>query len=139
MAWEGLNKYGYNDVTKRIAYRWLYSMTKAFVDYHGVLVEKYDVTRVVDPHKVDAEYGNQGGDIRGVALEGYVLNSSQRDTVFWQHFSFGWVNASYQIGLDQITTHMKRALSACIPPDAFVRLTADEQELVTESLEALGL
>jgi hypothetical protein len=31
-------------------------ITTAFVDYNGVVVEKYDVTRTVDPHKVDAEY-----------------------------------------------------------------------------------
>lgn len=47
-------------------------ITKAFVDYNGVVVEKYDVTRPIDPHRVDAEYGNQGLDFRGVAREGYV-------------------------------------------------------------------
>jgi alpha,alpha-trehalase len=45
-------------------------MTKAFVDFNGVVVEKYDVTRPVDPHRVDAEYGNQGLDFKGVAKEG---------------------------------------------------------------------
>jgi len=45
-------------------------MTRAFVDYHGVVVEKYDVTRLRDPHRVDAEYGNQGLDFKGVASEG---------------------------------------------------------------------
>jgi alpha,alpha-trehalase len=45
-------------------------MTKAFVDYHGVVVEKYDVTRTMDPHRVDAEYGNQGLHFKGVAREG---------------------------------------------------------------------
>ena len=39
------------------SYRWLYMITKAFVDYNGVVVEKYDVTRPIDPHRVDAEYG----------------------------------------------------------------------------------
>lgn len=48
-------------------------MTKAFVDYNGVVVEKYDVTRPMDPHRVDAEYGNQGLDFKGVAKEGYVF------------------------------------------------------------------
>jgi alpha,alpha-trehalase len=45
-------------------------MTKAFVDYNGVVVEKYDVTRTTAPHRVDAEYGNQGLDFKGVAKEG---------------------------------------------------------------------
>ncbi|KAI5808061.1 glycoside hydrolase family 37 protein [Peziza echinospora] len=119
MAWEGMRKYGYNSDAERLTYRWLYSLTKAFVDYNGVLVEKYDVTRPIDPHKVDAEYGNQGGDIRGVATEG-----------------FGWVNASYQIGLDIINSHMQRALGACIPPDAFFRMTDTEVEGVVQSVES---
>lgn len=73
LAWFGLEKYGYQDITRRLAYRWLYMITKAFVDYNGVVVEKYDVTRAhTDPHRVDAEYGNQGLDFRGVAREGLV-------------------------------------------------------------------
>lgn len=47
-------------------------ITKAFVDYNGVVVEKYNVTNLNEPHKVDAEYGNQGADFKGVATEGYV-------------------------------------------------------------------
>jgi alpha,alpha-trehalase len=73
LAWVGLEKYGYHEEAKRLAYRWLFMITKAFVDYHGVVVEKYDVTRPTDPHRVDAEYGNQGLDFRGVAREGYVI------------------------------------------------------------------
>ena len=45
-------------------------VTKAFVDFNGVVVEKYDVTRPIDPHKVAAEYGNQGADFKGVPREG---------------------------------------------------------------------
>lgn len=50
--------------------KWMALMLKSFVDFHGVVVEKYDVTNIVDPHRVDAEYGNQGADIRGAAKEG---------------------------------------------------------------------
>lgn len=71
LAWQGLERYGYREEAQRIAYRWLFMITKAFVDYNGVVVEKYDVTRPVDPHRVDAEYGNQGLDFKGVAREGY--------------------------------------------------------------------
>lgn len=70
LAWVGLARYGYGDITERLAYKWLFMMTKAFVDYNGVVVEKYDVTRTQDPHRVDAEYGNQGLDFKGVAKEG---------------------------------------------------------------------
>lgn len=70
LAWTGLIRYGYVEEAERLAYKWLFMMTKAFVDFNGVVVEKYDVTRLVDPHRVDAEYGNQGLDFKGVAKEG---------------------------------------------------------------------
>lgn len=70
LAWTGLQRYGYTDICERLAYKWLYMITKAFFDYNGVVVEKYDVTRPIDPHRVDAEYGNQGLDFKGVAKEG---------------------------------------------------------------------
>ncbi len=102
LAWNGLIKYGYGDDAQRLIYRWLYLITKAFVDYNGIVVEKYDVTREVDPHRVDAEYGNQGADFKGVATEG-----------------FGWVNASYTYGLTLLNSHAKRSLGTCTRPDVF--------------------
>lgn len=70
LAWTGLQRYKFDDHCERLAYKWLFMITKAFFDYNGVVVEKYDVTRPVDPHRVDAEYGNQGMDFKGVAKEG---------------------------------------------------------------------
>lgn len=70
LAWMGLLRYGYVEDAQRLAYRWLFMMTKSFVDYNGVVVEKYDVTQRIDPHRVEAEYGNQGLDFKGVAREG---------------------------------------------------------------------
>ena len=70
LAWTGLRRYGFEEEAERLAYKWLYMVTKAFVDFNGIVVEKYDVTRPIDPHKVDAEYGNQGSDFKGVAREG---------------------------------------------------------------------
>lgn len=70
LAWIGFQRYGYEAEAQRLAYKWLYMITKAFVDFNGVVVEKYDVTRPIDPHKVEAEYGNQGSDFKGVAREG---------------------------------------------------------------------
>jgi alpha,alpha-trehalase len=70
LAWVGLQRYGYDAEAQRLAYRWLYMVTKAFVDFNGVVVEKYDVTREIDPHRVEAEYGNQGSDFKGVPREG---------------------------------------------------------------------
>jgi len=70
LAWVGFQRYGYDDVAERLAYKWLYMVTKAFVDFNGVVVEKYNVTRPIDPHRVEAEYGNQGADFKGVPREG---------------------------------------------------------------------
>jgi alpha,alpha-trehalase len=72
LAWVGMQRYGYDAEAQRLAYRWLFMVTKAFVDFNGVVVEKYDVTRKIDPHRVEAEYGNQGSDFKGVPREGYV-------------------------------------------------------------------
>lgn len=104
LAWVGLDQYGYRPIARRLAYRWLFLMTKAFVDYNGIVVEKYNVTRATDPHRVDAEYGNQGSDFKGVATEG-----------------FGWVNASYIVGLTFLDQHARRALGTCTLPDVFFR------------------
>lgn len=70
LAWTGLYRYSFVEEAERLSYKWLFMITKAFVDYNGVVVEKYDVTRPIDPHRVDAEYGNQGLDFKGVAKEG---------------------------------------------------------------------
>ena len=72
MAWDGLQKYGYDVEAKRLIYRWLYTITKVFVDFNGTVVEKYDVTAAHAAHKVEAEYGNQGTSFKGIPMEGYV-------------------------------------------------------------------
>ncbi|PSN72430.1 neutral trehalase short isoform [Corynespora cassiicola Philippines] len=102
LAWVGLNRYGYEAEAQRLAYRWIYMVTKAFVDFNGVVVEKYDVTREIDPHRVEAEYGNQGSDFKGAPREG-----------------FGWVNASYVFGLTLLSAHMRRALGTLTTWDSF--------------------
>ncbi|KIV83023.1 hypothetical protein PV11_05084 [Exophiala sideris] len=118
LAWGGFLKYGYIEDAQRLAYKWLYMVTKAFVDFNGVVVEKYNVTRELDPHKVEAEYGNQGADFKGVPREG-----------------FGWVNASYVYGLSFIPIHMKRALGTLTPYDTFARATQINLSSVNESAD----
>ncbi|KAI2795078.1 Neutral trehalase [Penicillium oxalicum] len=102
LAWTGFLRYGYEEEAERLAYKWLYMITKAFVDFNGVVVEKYDVTRPIDPHRVDAEYGNQGTDFKGAPREG-----------------FGWVNASYVYGLEFLNAHMRRSLGAITPYETY--------------------
>ncbi|KAA1477196.1 alpha,alpha-trehalase-neutral trehalase [Dentipellis sp. KUC8613] len=100
MAWVGLERYGYLEDAQRLAYRFLYMMTTAFVDFNGVVPEKFDAVRL--SHLVDAEYGNQGIDFKMVPREG-----------------FGWMNAAYQVGLSFLSNHMRRAVAACTSPEVF--------------------
>jgi hypothetical protein len=51
-------------------------MTTAFVDFNGVVPEKFDAVKL--SHLVDAEYGNQGIDFKMVPREG-----------------FGWMNGAF--------------------------------------------
>nr|XP_031862766.1 uncharacterized protein CI109_001778 [Kwoniella shandongensis]KAA5529838.1 hypothetical protein CI109_001778 [Kwoniella shandongensis] len=107
MAWVGLERYGFVDDAARLAYRWIYMMTLSFVDFNGVVPEKFDVVEL--SHMVDAEYGNQGTDFQYVPREG-----------------FGWMNAAYQIGLQCLSTGMRRAVAACVPPWVFFNLAAPD-------------
>ncbi|KAJ2630321.1 alpha,alpha-trehalase nth1 [Coemansia sp. RSA 1290] len=100
MAWYGMYNYGFVDVARRFAYRWLYTITQAFVDFNGVVPEKFDVVNMT--HRFQVEYGNVGVDFKKVPREG-----------------FGWMNASYQVGLTYLTSHMRRALGTLTPPDKF--------------------
>ncbi|KAI7153053.1 Neutral [Hortaea werneckii] len=118
LAWTGLLRYGFEEDAQRLAYRWIYMCTKAFVDFNGVVVEKYDVTQQMYPHKVEAEYGNQGSDFKGVATEG-----------------FGWVNASYVYGLQIVNAHMKRALGAVTPWDTFRKMTEGDHSALHSHFE----
>ncbi|KAI5307168.1 alpha,alpha-trehalase nth1 [Ascosphaera pollenicola] len=106
LAWTGLIRYGYKDEAQDLAYKWLHMVVKAFVDFNGVVVEKYNVTREIDPHKVEAEYGNQGGDFKGVSKEG-----------------FGWVNASFLVARDIVNAHMRRALGTITTFETFKKAT----------------
>jgi len=110
MAWVGLERYGYLEEAQRLAYRFLYMMTTAFVDFNGVVPEKFDAVRL--SHLVDAEYGNQGIDFKMVPREG-----------------FGWMNAAYQVGLSYLSTGMRRAVSACTSPEVFFGNAANPQPI----------
>ncbi|KAG0253665.1 alpha,alpha-trehalase nth1 [Mortierella polycephala] len=97
MAWIGFEKYGFLEETRRTCYRWLYTITKAFVDFNGVVPEKFDIVNMT--HKVEVEYGNVGVDFKFIPREG-----------------FGWMNASYQVGLGYMDRRLRRALGAVLDP-----------------------
>ncbi|KAK7032308.1 alpha,alpha-trehalase nth1 [Paramarasmius palmivorus] len=120
MAWVGLERYGYLDDAQRLAYRFLYMMTTAFVDFNGVVPEKFDAVKL--SHLVDAEYGNQGIDFKMVPREG-----------------FGWMNAAYQVGLSFLNTHMRRAVAACTSPEVFFNAYMGSEQTNNITTDPLGL
>lgn len=98
IAWKALDNYGFEQTTQRLVYRWLYIITRNAVDYNGTVPEKYDV--VNRSHKVFAEYGNVGTTFSYITREG-----------------FGWMNASYQLGLEILKDQYHEPLNNLIPPE----------------------
>ena len=96
LAWQGLVNYGYAEVAQRLAYRWLLMITQNAADYNGTIPEKYDV--VNRTHRVFVEYGNVGTEFDYITREG-----------------FGWMNASYQVGLALLTPEQRARLEALEP------------------------
>ncbi len=98
IIWQGLINYGYNDYAQELIYRWLWMISKNACDYNGTVPEKYDV--VSASHKVFAEYGNQGTDFEYITREG-----------------FGWMNASFQYGMQLLNENLKVALNKLTSPE----------------------
>lgn len=98
LIWRGLLNYGYEDVAHRCIYRWLYTITRNAVDYNGTIPEKFDV--VNRSHQVFAEYGNVGTKFSYITREG-----------------FGWMNASFQVGLRLLPQELREKLDHLIPPE----------------------
>ncbi|KAJ3120577.1 alpha,alpha-trehalase nth1 [Physocladia obscura] len=69
IAWKSLQNYGFEKDAQRIAYRWLYLCLKSFVEFNGVVPEKFDVVAMT--HRVDVEYGNVGSTFKYVVKEGW--------------------------------------------------------------------
>lgn len=99
MAWTGLRHYGLDGHANRLIYKWLYMITKNAMDYNGTIPEKYNV--VTRSHKVFAEYGNVGTKFAYITTEG-----------------FGWMNASYQVGLSQLPGKLLQELKKMSPPES---------------------
>jgi alpha,alpha-trehalase len=98
LAWEGLSRYHLDADARRLAYRWLWTIVKNARDYDGTVPEKYDVVKA--SHQVFAEYGNVGTKFAYITKEG-----------------FGWMNASYELGLKVLTPELLGALRSQTNPD----------------------
>ena len=98
LAWQGMINYGHDAIAHRLIYRWLYTITRNAADYNGTIPEKLDVVK--RSHQVFAEYGNVGTKFSYITREG-----------------FGWMNASYQVGLDLLPGNLRDYLERLIPPE----------------------
>jgi alpha,alpha-trehalase len=98
IAWRGLINYGFEPDARRLAYRWLYALTRNAADYNGTIPEKLNVVR--RSHEVFDEYGNVGTKFAYITREG-----------------FGWTNASYQVGLRLLPEDLRRRLDELVPPE----------------------
>jgi alpha,alpha-trehalase len=98
LLWHGFKNYGYDFEARRLAYRWLYTITLNATSYNGTVTEKYDV--VNRSHEVFAEYGNVGTKFAYITKEG-----------------FGWTNASYQVGLELLSRRLRTQLDSLIAPE----------------------
>ena len=96
LAWQGFKNYGLDAGAGRLAYRWLYTIAKSARDYNGTIPEKYNV--VTGSHDVFVEYGNVGTKFDYIAPEG-----------------FGWMNASFEVGLNCLTPSQLADLQAMKP------------------------
>lgn len=100
-------------------------MTTAFVDFNGVVPEKFDAVRL--SHLVDAEYGNQGVDFKMVPREGFGWMNGKKllsTTCMDGHINMSSL-AAYQVGLSFLTTHMRRAVAALTSPEVFFGLSSN--------------
>ena len=97
LAWQGLLDYRHGELARRLAYRWLHMITTNAADYNGTIPEKYDV--VSRTHDVFVEYGNVGTDFDYITREG-----------------FGWMNASYQVGVSLLSPELRAALEEGTSP-----------------------
>jgi len=98
ILWEALSRYGFQEIREKFIYRWLYTIVKNATHYNGTIPEKFDVVKRT--HKVFAEYGNEGTDFDYITREG-----------------FGWVNASFQIGVKLLNHNNVEKLNNLIPPE----------------------
>jgi alpha,alpha-trehalase len=98
LAWQGLLNYGFDLEAHRLIYRWIYSIIRNAVDYNGTVTEKLDVVK--RSHEVFAEYGNVGTKFAYITKEG-----------------FGWMNASYQVGLRILPPNLRHQLDCLVPPE----------------------
>ena len=88
----GLDAHGFREDADRLTSAWLFMQVSNAIDHDGTIPEKFDV--VARTHAVFSEYDNAGTDFDYIATEG-----------------FGWMNASFEIGLSRLSPDERRRLN----------------------------
>ncbi|HUI63583.1 MAG TPA: trehalase family glycosidase [Bacteroidota bacterium] len=96
LLWQGLIDYGYADIARRLAYKWVYGVTLHALKYDGELPDKIDVGSVGGSRLSESE--NPDVEFSSSARGGY-----------------GWTNASYQIGVNLLTRQMLEDVNRLVP------------------------
>ena len=78
---------------------WLSTIVDSAADYHGTVPEKFDVVK--RSHRVFQEYGNVNTEFSYIADEG-----------------FGWMNASFLVGLTLLDEKARSALAERAPVES---------------------
>jgi alpha,alpha-trehalase len=95
LAWYGLEAHGFRQDADRLIAAWLHMIVRNAIDHNGTVPEKFDV--VARTHAVFSEYGNVGTSFDYIASEG-----------------FGWMNASFQVGLERLSAEERRRLNQAL-------------------------
>lgn len=98
ILWQGLIDYGYIDIARRLAYKWVYGITIHALRYDGGMPDKFDVERRSHTGPAESE---------DLDLE---FSSNTRG-------GFGWTNASYQVGVNILTRQLQEQLNRLVPPE----------------------
>ena len=120
LAWRGFKNYRLDAEAGRLAYRWLYTIVKNAHDYNGMIPKKYNV--VTGSHDVFVEYGNVGTQFSYIATEG-----------------FGWMNASFEVGMNFLSTAQLADLHALAPLGEIIDGRCPAGEFLTARLNVARL
>lgn len=91
IAWKALSNYGFHNEAEECAYRWCFAITKNFNET-GIVPEKFDVVSL--KLRGDVEYGVEGDQFEG----------------------FGWMNASFLVGLGYLGKRLRKFLDEMADP-----------------------
>lgn len=95
LAWQGLDAHGFREDADRLTSAWLFMQVSNAVDHDGAIAETYDVVArtVARAHPIASQRANVGPDVDPASG------------------GFGWMNASFEVGLSRLSADERRRLN----------------------------